>query len=450
MIGGVEAGTVVMLPSATFPETELRKIVAIPFYEERLLCTTLFLGDPRLRVVYVTSEPVDSAILDYYLGFTADPTSARSRLQLHSLGDGSPRALTAKLLEHPDVIDAMAAAVDDRNDAYLVPFNVTPLEAEVADRLGIPLFGPTPDRVWLGSKTGSRQVARQAGVAVLDGAEELRSVDEVESAIVSLRDRNRGAEAVVIKLNNGFSGQGNAIVELATLVSPLPSSMTTFCADDESWESFGPKINAEGAIVEQLLRHTAAVSPSAQLLIAPNGEHQVLSTHDQILGGPDNQVYLGCHYPARADYRAAIQSAAEAVARVLSANGVIGYFGVDFVVVPDDESPHVYLSEINLRMGGTTHPFLMASLVTGGDSPFSYVATDNLKSAHLVGRAPGDVIEDVARAGLAFDPSTGTGATLHLLGALRYYGKMGLVCIGRSMDEADDLCREVTGLLTGL
>ena len=36
-------------------------------YEERLLCLTLMLRDPGLRVVYVTSSPVAEPIVDYYL-----------------------------------------------------------------------------------------------------------------------------------------------------------------------------------------------------------------------------------------------------------------------------------------------------------------------------------------------------------------------------------------------
>ena len=47
----LERGTIVVLPSATFPESELRKIVGIQHYEERLLCTTLLLRDPELRIV---------------------------------------------------------------------------------------------------------------------------------------------------------------------------------------------------------------------------------------------------------------------------------------------------------------------------------------------------------------------------------------------------------------
>src|SRR5437763_2975620 len=105
------------------------------------------------------------------------------------------------------------------------------------------------------------------------------------------------------------------------------------------------------------------VSPSVHLLISPSGAVEVVSNHDQILGGYHDQVYLGCRFPARAEYRLDIQERARRVGAVLAADGVIGAFGIDFVLVPDGRGGHdINLSEINLRMGGTTHPFLMARL----------------------------------------------------------------------------------------
>ncbi len=143
---------------------------------------------------------------------------------------------------------------------------------------------------------------------------------------------------------------------------------------------------------------------------------------------------------------------------VLAAEGVVGSFGIDFLVVPEGD---VYLSEINLRMGGTTHPFWMARLATGAvydvargelvapdGQPRRYVATDNLKSQHLAERTPAEVIARVDDAGLAFDPATGTGATLHLLGAVPGYGKMGATCIAGSTEDADDLYRRLVAVLT--
>ena len=458
----LEAGTLVVIPSTTFPSVELRKITGIEHYEERMLFTVLLLRRPELRVVFVTAVPVDDAVTEYFLRYLPDPDDARRRLHLVSVGDAEPRALSEKLLARPDVLQTIRASVEDASSGCVLPFNVTPLERRVSDALGLPVFGASPEHFVLGSKTGSRQVARRAGVAVLDGAEGLGSVDEVERAAIELLERQPDARAIVVKLNNGFSGQGNAIIDVADLMSPLDASPTTFCAEGESWPSFRAKIAAEGAIVEELVRHPEVASPSAQLRIAPGGRVEVLSTHDQILGGPDRQVYLGCRFPARQTYRAAVTQAARRVADVLAAEGVIGSFGIDFVVVPEGDGRVVYLSEINLRLGGTTHPFWMARLVTGGTydedrgellagaAPCHYVATDNLRSPALVGRRPAEVIDAVEGLGLGFDAATGTGVTLHLLGALPRYGKMGAVCIGHSPEEADELDRRLHAAVEGL
>src|SRR6476659_3884934 len=107
----LDRGTIIVLPSATFPVSELRKIVGIQHYEERLLCTTLLLRDPELRLVYITSEPIDDDIIEYYLRFLPDPTSARERLHLLPVNDDSLRALSEKVVDAPGVIEEVRALV---------------------------------------------------------------------------------------------------------------------------------------------------------------------------------------------------------------------------------------------------------------------------------------------------------------------------------------------------
>ena len=462
----------VALPSATFPVDELRKITAIQHYEERMLYTALLLRCPERRLVYLTSLPVDEAIVEYYLRFLPDPAGARRRLELVSLGDEGPQPLTHKLLARPDAVAQVRELVggaDGADDAYVLPFNVTASEARLADELDLPVFGARPDLAVLGTKTGSRRVAARAGVPVPAGAEDLRSVAEVERAVEALRAERPRAGAVVIKLNEGFSGQGNAIVDLDGPVAPLPGSKTTFCAAEESWESFSTKITREGAIVEELLDGPDVASPSVQVRIAPSGDYELLSTHDQILGGTGGHVYLGCRFPADAAYRLAIQEAAARVAGVLAAEGVIGSFGIDFLVVHEgegeaagDRDGGVYLSEINLRMGGTTHPFWMTRLAceatydaTTGEllsdgRPTCYVATDNLKSGRLLGLRPGQLVDAVDRAGLGFDQGARSGVTLHLLGALPRFGKMGATCVAATPEDAEELYRALVDTIDGL
>ena len=453
------AGTMVVVPSISFVSEELRKIAAIQYYEERMLCMLLFLEASDLRLVFVSSMQVDESIIDYYFSFLDDPAGARRRAEFVALGDPEPRGLTEKLLTRPAALQEIRTHLESVEDAFIVPFNVTELERRLAEALGIPLYGPHPDLIPLGSKSGSRRVARDAGVPLLPGAEDLFSIEEVEKAIAALRIARPDARSVVMKLNNGFSGQGNAILDLASISEPIHESPTVFCAEEESWESYIRKIAQGGAVVEQLIQSPEARSPSVQLRIFPGGGYEIISTHDQILGGPDEQVYLGCRFPAHEEYRSIIQEHARRVAALLAARGVIGSFGIDFVVVPTRDSWDAYLSEINLRLGGTTHPFLMARRVTRGTydeasgqlvangRAKTFVAGDNFKSPAYVGLSPKQVISALRDAGLAYDVDRGTGVTLHLLGALPEYGKLGAVCIADDAAEAEDMYTRVEDIL---
>lgn len=450
------ASTIVVCPSITFPAAELRKITGIEFYEERLLFLTLLLRDERLELIFPTSVPIDQAVVEYYLRWLPDPADARKRLHLLSVDDPAPTALVDKLLGRPDVVAAIRQRIREPDRALMLPFNVTPSEERLAETLDLPVYGPAPGLAALGSKSGARRLAIEAGVSVFPGDQDLYSLAQIRSATSAIAEARPALQAVVVKLNEGFSGQGNVIIEKDEVRTPLEASDAVFCAAEETWASFGPKVEREGAVVEELARAPGLMSPSVQLRILPGRRCEVVSTHDQILGGPDDQVYLGCRFPADRSYRERIQADALKVARLLAARGVIGSFGIDFVVVPDEG---VYLSEINLRLGGTTHPFLMARYLTQGiyhpdrgellvdGEARVYKASDNLKSERYVGLRPADVIAAVDDAGLAFDPVTATGATVHLLGALRSYGKLGTVCIACSQEEANALYDDVVAVV---
>ncbi|MEZ5166105.1 MAG: peptide ligase PGM1-related protein [Acidimicrobiales bacterium] len=109
--------------------------------------------------------------------------------------------------------------------------------------------------------------------------------------------------------------------------------------------------------------------------------------------------------------------------------------------------------EVNLRKGGTTHPYAaLRNLVPGGydpaagkwvanadGSPRAYVATDNLVEPRLTGCPPRAIIGAVRRAGLHFDSGRGTGVVLHMLSCLAVDGRFGLTAIGRDTEEATAL-----------
>jgi hypothetical protein len=204
-------------------------------------------------------------------------------------------------------------------------------------------------------------------------------------------------------------------------------------------------------VVEAWIEGVAA-SPSVQCRVNAVGLPQVISSHDQVLGGPTGQVFLGCRFPAAEAYRAELQRHAALVAGVLADRGVIGRFGIDFVSVPTPAGWRHHAIEINLRKGGTTHPFLTLKFLTDGtydpeDGRFrtatgcerSYFASDTLQSDRYVGLRPDEVIDLAVRHGLHWHAGRQRGVVFHLLGALRPFGKLGVVAIGLDAADAEAL-----------
>jgi hypothetical protein len=455
-----KAHTSVVVPSMTLDQSELKKLDGVSFYEERLLFLLMRLRNPRARVVYVTSQPVHPMILDYYFHLLAGiPAShARARLTMLCAYDASPRPLTEKILARPRLIERIREAIRDRERAYLTVFNSTPLERKLSVLLDIPLNGADPDLAELGTKSGSRKVFREAGVPLPEGFEDLKNKAEVEEALVELAARRPGIRRAVVKLNDSFSGEGNAIFRYPEIGGRAAVREALYRIElpvpEETFEAYFEKYTRMGGIVEEFIEAQEKVSPSAQLRVSPQGEVLPISTHDQILGGPSDQVFLGCSFPARDDYRMRIQEAALRIGSILGSRGVVSRFGIDFLLWRDDPAQDWNMAalEINLRMGGTTHPYLALQFLTGGGldagtglfySPSGlakyYRATDNLRADSYRGLLPDDLIEILTENRLHYSHATDSGVLVHLIGALSEFGKLGLTAIGNSREEADAL-----------
>jgi hypothetical protein len=452
--------TSVVVPSLTLDQSELTKIAGASFYEERLLFLLIRLRNPRARMVYVTSQPIHPIILEYYLQFLAGiPAShARSRLTLLCADDASPRSLTEKILERPRLIERIRAGIMDPSKAYLTVFNSTPHERKLSVLLGIPLNGCDPQLCDLGTKSGARKAMREAGVEVPCGFEDLRDAGDAAEALAELRGRRPEARRAVLKLNDSFSGEGNALVSFPVSRSrgALRDALTRpeFSVSTETPEAYFEKFSRMGGVAEEFIEAPEKLSPSGQYRIGPHRDVMAVSTHDQILGGPSQQVFLGCRFPARDDYRLAIQEAGMKVGRVLADRGVVSRYGVDFLVHRRDPSQEWQATalEINLRMGGTTHPYLALQFLTGGAldsdcglyrSPSGqakfYKATDNLYSERYRGLLPEDLVEILTVNKLHYSHGTESGVLFHLIGALSEFGKLGLTAIANSHEEADQL-----------
>jgi hypothetical protein len=169
------------------------------------------------------------------------------------------------------------------------------------------------------------------------GREDVRSVDDIVEAAGAIQSERPEVEAVVVKHDDSGAGDGNVVLDL------LPSG-TGQAAEDairrraSELPAWYLADLARGGVVEERIAGLRFSSPSAQVDIRPGGQVVVLATHEQVLGGPDGQVYLGCRFPAQPAYAAALGRHAAAIGRELADRGAMGRFSVDFVATSDSEA----------------------------------------------------------------------------------------------------------------
>ena len=363
--------------------------------------------------------------------------------------------------------------------AHMACFNVTEYEKQLATTLDIPIYGCDPALLPLGSKSGSRQLFTKLGLLTPNGFENLKNEHDLAGALCALKKNNILLRKAVIKMNEGFSGEGNAIFyykdisgaeeNAEDLVKQMLSGYLKIVAEHVSYEQYMEKFKTLGGIAEEFIEGDIKESPSVQCRINPIGECDIISTHDQVLGGESSQVFLGGTFPAKKEYNLEIATIGMSIAKELQMQGVLGRFSIDFISVKNKSGWDHYAIEINLRKGGTTHPFLMLQFLTGGEFIWEqcrfrmpnggerfYFASDNLVNEKYKGLTPHDLIDIAMCNGIQYNSARQTGVMFHMVSALSQYGKIGIVCIGKTISEAmkfyhktvemlDYECRSSTG-----
>jgi hypothetical protein len=198
-----------------------------------------------------------------------------------------------------------------------------------------------------------------------------------------------------------------------------------------------------------------------QLRVSPLGEVELLSTHDQMLGGPSGQSYLGAKFPAHPDYAPLIARQAYKVGQRFAREGIVGRFALDFVVVRTaDGAWEPYAIEVNLRKGGTTHPFLTLQYLTDGSYDAEagvfrtargqqkcYVASDHVESHAYRAFSPEALFEIVSRHRLHFDHTSQSGVVMHMMSDVGSDGRLGVTAIADTPAEANALYERFVSVL---
>jgi len=166
------------------------------------------------------------------------------------------------------------------------------LERQLSKELSIPIFGSDDltHEHW-GSKSGSREIFAQVDIPHPRGVDLSHSSEELVQKIANLY-RLKPVHKMVVKLDQGFSGQGNALLDLSSLnqntikqsILQALSNMT-FSTPNGTWRWFQERINDMGAIAEEFYEGEDPKCPSVQGCISMNGKVQLLSTHEQVMNG---------------------------------------------------------------------------------------------------------------------------------------------------------------------
>lgn len=298
----------------------------------------------------------------------------------------------------------------------------------------------------------------------------------------------------VVKLNQGFSGKGNASIDLTRLQEEFASSQNAeedvlhlaakienefgsalkFEDNAMTWKGdrehpgFQTQIERLGVIAEAFIEGEVPTSPSFQAVIEPGhydgagGTVSIVSTHEQLLQG---QVYMGCINPCSENYRGAVMQLGLKVGQYLAARGVVGHFSCDFLATQAPDHTWILNAiEINLRQGGTTHPHAAMSLLCGGcistDGVFrtndnearTYIATDNQSMKPCSESRLIDAIESstnpLARQ-IRWNSEERVGVVFHLF-KFCTLGRIGFTAIGRSAKESQILFDKTKEFLSQL
>lgn len=483
--------TVIVLSGLNFNSMELKKTPFLSRYEEKFLFFLLSLRFSRTRIIYVTSRTLPEYLINYYLDIVSDDgkekKDMRRRLIIVNLNNLERKPVACKLLQSPSAIRKIESYIFNYKTTYIRCYSSTDYEKNVALKLGVPLYGIDNKLIYYGTKSGSIYNFRKTKVPCIDGFIHLETRGELTEAIAKLAIRYPHQGKLIIKIEDFPAGEGNVIFSLDKLRKLSKETLVGFtktkkavgnflyqcCEQSEKLshkkfsyyfstiEKYFQQFEKDGGIVELYLDAKEKYSPSCQVRILPNRNIKILSTHDQVLAGKFKTEFTGCHFPARKEYRREITNYAYSIARYLAKKGVIGRFAVDFLAIRDNprEKFKLFAIEINLRKGGTTHPYELTRSATGalysrktgllgvGKNNIYYYASDNIRNKKWVGKSSQKLIEIIKNQGLNFSRITKKGVIIHLFSILKEDGRFGATFIATSPRGVDKLYQKTLDAL---
>ena len=368
-------------------------------------------------LIYVTSQPILPSVIDYYLDLLPGviPSHARPRLFLVAALDGTPRPLTVKLLERPAADRAHPRA--HPRPAPRTSCRTTPRSSSATSPCARhPDVRRRPEALPARDEERVPPPLRRGRRPHPLGVREPRtsSTTSIDADRSTATRKARVAE-VIVKLNEGVSGEGNALVDLREL--PEPGDRDERAAIEAPragrWSSSSPtcgsskyvaKLAERGGVVEERIpgadfgaRACSCASRRSASRAAvdarPAARRAERADVPRLPVPGRSPIRAGDHPRSGKSGRGSPRRASSVASRSTSS---------PCATTTDAWTP--YAIEINLRKGGTTHPFLTLQFLTDGIyDPESgtlhrargqekhFVASDHVESPAYRGLTPDDL-----------------------------------------------------------
>jgi predicted RNase H-like HicB family nuclease len=375
------------------------------------------------------------------------------------LGLGAPSFLKAEPLDSPmavasacgegDTFERIAEFATQRGGIILHPYMAIEPVWELARKLserhiGVEVIGPPPPALWIANDKSSLAdiIDRLADSA---WNVETHAETSPEALTHRLRDMSSRHRRIGLKRTRCASAMGNTVFNGETIASLEEAAVKTDVLEfleNTEWEEGEPVLAVEWADTEH--------SPSTQLWLPPhgNGAPRLDGVYEQILKG-EERIFVGSRpstLPAPVDR--ALVEASMAMALVFQRLGYVGRCSFDFIVTGElDGDFDIKMTECNGRWGGTSTPMSLVDRLIKGERP-DYIAQDFVHP-DLEGAAFTEIL-DATRDHL-FDPATGEGRfAFYNVGPLESRGKLDVISLGETPDEALEGVEEVLPSLLGL
>ena len=210
----------VVVPSITLDRAVAGQRQLTQAIEERFLFLLLLLRQPRLRMIYVTSMPIAPEIVEYYLALLPGviPSHAQARLVAGRRSTTPRPGRSARSCWSGPRVLARIARADPEPAAGRIWSPTTPPSSSATSRSASASRCTAPTRGW--PTSGPRPAAGGSSPSV-GRAAPARRRGPAQPRRHRRRDRARCAPSArrcasaIVKLNEGVSGAGNALVDLA-------------------------------------------------------------------------------------------------------------------------------------------------------------------------------------------------------------------------------------------